>query len=83
LVASALDEESLVQWNSVPAPSGPLPELEIVLVTNSVFQSGSTVSGTIKGFATIDTHDGYAPNPGHPGTGTVTEFTPPSCNSPE
>jgi len=42
-----------------------------VLVTGSVTKSGSTISGTVAGFVQVQTDDGYASDPGHPGTGTV------------
>jgi len=62
--------------NSPPPPPGPLPAVTTVLVTNSVTQSGSTISGTITGFALVATNPGYASDPGHQGTGTVIGFTP-------
>ncbi len=62
--------------NSAPSPDGPLPAVMTVLVTNNVSQSGSTISGTITGFALVATNAGYDSNPGHPGTGTVVGFSP-------
>jgi hypothetical protein len=64
--------------NSSPPPDGPLPPVITVLVTNSVSKSGSTISGNVTGFVKVATNDGYEPNPGHPGTGTVTadDFVP-------
>lgn len=58
-------------------PAGPLPAHMIVLVTDSVVQSGSTISGTVVGYAQVATDAGYSDDPGHPGTGTVESFT--SC----
>ena len=66
--------------NTAGEPSGPLPASEAVIVAGSVSQDGSTITGTIAGLATIQTNDGYGTDPGHPGTGTVTQFTPLSCN---
>ena len=62
--------------NSPPPPEGALPSPLTVLVTDSVRQDGSTISGTITGFAQIDTTVGYADTPGHYGTGTVVGVTP-------
>ena len=62
--------------DSTVPPAGPLPPVITVLVTNSVTQSGSTVSGTIAEFALVATDDGYDSNPGHGGTGTVIGFIP-------
>ena len=42
-----------------------------VLVASSVTKHGSTVSGDISHIVVVKTDPGYAPNPGHPGTGTV------------
>ena len=61
--------------NSSNPPAGPLPAHMLVLVTDSVIQSGSTISGTVVGYATVATDPGYADDPGHPGTGTLESFT--------
>ncbi len=60
--------------DSAPLPDGPLPPVITVVVTGSVSQSGSTVTGTISRFAVIATDDGYDTNPGHVGTGTVIDY---------
>jgi hypothetical protein len=60
-----------VKGNSAPPPDGPLPAVMSVLVTSSVTQSGSTVSGKVLGVAQVATDDGYASDPGHAGTGSV------------
>jgi len=57
--------------NSTPPPAGPLPALMAVIVTSSAVQSGSTVSGNTVQIVIVQTNPGYAPNPGHAGTGTV------------
>jgi hypothetical protein len=76
--ASALDQNTPLcgpfttsTGNSSKPPSGPLPSTMYVLVANSVIQSGSTISGTVAGYALISTDPGYDGDPGHPGTGTV------------
>lgn len=63
--------------NSAPPPDGPLPPFMLTLVTDSVTKSGRTISGDVVGFAVVATDDGYASDPGHPGTGTVISFV--SC----
>jgi hypothetical protein len=42
------------------------------LVASQVTQSGSTATGDTASIVVMKTDDpGYAPNPGHPGSGTV------------
>ncbi|HST17560.1 MAG TPA: hypothetical protein VLK36_07815 [Gaiellaceae bacterium] len=65
-----------VKGNSAPPPDGPLPPVIDVLVTSSVTQSGSKISGTVVGVAHVATADGYDSNPGHAGTGSVLGFVP-------
>ena len=57
--------------NSPPPPPGPLPEFMGVIVTNSVSQAGSSVSGSAVLIVVVKTNPGYSPSPGHTGTGTV------------
>jgi len=57
--------------NSTPPPDGPLPAFMAVIVTSNASQSGSTDSGDIVHIVIVRTNPGYAPNPGHAGTGTV------------
>jgi hypothetical protein len=57
--------------NSTPPPDGPLPELMGVIVTSAAHQSGPEISGDIVAIVVVRTKPGYAPNPGHPATGTV------------
>ncbi len=57
--------------NSVPPPAGPLPDYMAVIVTSSVTDSGSTISGNTVHIVVVKTDPGYAPNPGHAGTGKV------------
>jgi hypothetical protein len=42
-----------------------------VIVTSSAAKSGSVVSGDTAHIVIVKTDPGYAPDPGHPGTGTV------------
>ena len=42
-----------------------------VVVTSSVSKSGSTISGDSKHIVVVKVDPGYAPSPGHPGTGTI------------
>jgi hypothetical protein len=57
--------------NSTPPPAGPLPAYMAVIVTSSASKSGSTISGNTVHIVVVKTNPGYAPNPGHAGTGTV------------
>jgi Big-like domain-containing protein len=57
--------------NSPPPPAGSLPAFMAVIVSSSVTKSGSTISGNVLHEVVVQTNAGYAPNPGHPGTGTV------------
>jgi hypothetical protein len=42
-----------------------------VIVSSSIDQTGSSISGDTVKIVVVKTNAGYAPNPGHPGTGTV------------
>ena len=57
--------------NSTPPPSGSLPAYMAVIVSSSVSQSGSVISGNTPSMVVVKTNGGYGPDPGHPGTGTV------------
>jgi uncharacterized repeat protein (TIGR01451 family) len=57
--------------NSTPPPAGPLPPYMAVIVSSSISKSGSTISGDTQHIVIVQTNPGYAPNPGHAGTGTV------------
>ncbi len=57
--------------NSPPPPAGPLPTFMAVIVASSISRSGSTISGNTVHVVIVQTNPGYAPNPGHAGTGTV------------
>jgi hypothetical protein len=57
--------------NSAPPPTEPLPAYMGVIVTSAASKSGSQISGDTPHIAIIKKDPGYAPSPGHPGTGTV------------
>jgi len=57
--------------NSARPPAGPLPAYMLVLVSSKVTKSGSSIAGDTVHEVVVKTGSGYAPNPGHPGTGTV------------
>jgi hypothetical protein len=42
-----------------------------VIASSVVGQSGSVISGDVPTIIVVKTNSGYAPNPGHAGTGTV------------
>jgi hypothetical protein len=62
-------------WTSGPGnsakPPDTLPPFMGVVVSNSITKSGSTISGNVHAIVVVQTDPGYAPNPGHPGKGTV------------
>jgi hypothetical protein len=62
-------------WTSRPGnssdPPATLPSFMGVVVSTTVGKSGSTVSGDVAEIVVVQTNPGYAPNPGHSGTGTV------------
>jgi hypothetical protein len=43
----------------------------LVIVSSSVSKSGSSITGNIAHEVIVKTDPGYAPDPSHPGTGTV------------
>jgi uncharacterized repeat protein (TIGR01451 family) len=57
--------------NSARPPAGPLPSFMAVIVASSISKHGSTISGNTVHMVVVQTNPGYAPNPGHAGTGTV------------
>jgi hypothetical protein len=57
--------------NSLKPPAGPLPTDMVVIVSSKVTQKGSTISGNILHLVVVKVNPGYAPNPGHAGTGKV------------
>jgi hypothetical protein len=42
-----------------------------VIVSSKVSKSGSAISGNTPHVVVVKTNSGYAPDPGHAGTGTV------------
>jgi hypothetical protein len=48
-----------------------VPSYMAVVVSTSISQSGSTISGDVHQVVIVETGSGYAANPGHAGTGTV------------
>ncbi len=57
--------------NSSAPPAAPLPTYMGVIVSSSISKSGSTISGNTVRIVVVRTAPGYAPDPGHAGTGTV------------
>ena len=74
LSASTCGSWSTRPGNSSGPPLGPLPSRIDVIVSSEITKSGPTISGNIVRFAVVETEPGYAPNPGHAGTGTVIEL---------
>ena len=57
--------------NSTPPPDGLLPSYMGVIVSSSITQHGSAISGDTPHIVVVKTDPGYQPDPGHAGTGTV------------
>jgi hypothetical protein len=57
--------------NSSSPPAGPLPEYMDVIVSSEVSKSGPIISGNTVKIVLVRTSGEYAPDPGHPATGTV------------
>jgi hypothetical protein len=57
--------------NSSKPPARPLPTDMVIIVSSKVTQKGSTISGNILHLVVVKVNPGYAPNPGHAGTGKV------------
>jgi len=62
-------------WTSDPGnsshPPSTIPSEMVVIVSNNIAQSGSTISGTVTHMVIVKVNPGYAGNPGHDGTGTI------------
>src|SRR5262245_45615936 len=62
-------------WTTSPGgssnPPNALPPFMGVVVSNTITKSGPIISGNVPAIVVVKTNPGYAPNPGHPGTGTV------------
>jgi hypothetical protein len=56
--------------NSSARPTS-VPSYMAVIVSSSITESGSKISGNIARMVVVQTAPGYEPNPGHSGTGTV------------
>jgi hypothetical protein len=57
--------------NATPPPTGPLPQYMAVIVSGSITKSGHVIAGDTPHLVVVKTNSGYAPDPAHPGTGTV------------
>ena len=57
--------------NSPPPPAAPLPAYMGVLVTDAVDANGKTRSGGVVHIVVVQPGSGYAPNPGHDGSGMI------------
>jgi PKD repeat protein len=68
---SCRDTWSTDPGNSAPPPTGPLPAFMGVISTDSAVKNGAQISGSTPHIVVVQTNPGYAPNPGHAGTGVV------------
>jgi photosystem II stability/assembly factor-like uncharacterized protein len=64
-----------ITWTSRPGnssdPPDTIPSYMGVLVGPSITKSGPAISGGVTQIVVVQTDPGYAPNPGHLGTGTI------------
>jgi probable HAF family extracellular repeat protein len=64
-----------ISWTTGPGassdPPAAVPSYMGVVVSTTVGKSGPTISGDVLSIVVVQTNAGYAPDPGHPGTGTV------------
>jgi MYXO-CTERM domain-containing protein len=62
-------------WTAEPgnsaAPPSSIPPVMAVIGSSSISQTGATISGNIVQMVIVQTNPGYAPDPGHAGTGRV------------
>ena len=54
-----------------PPPAASVPEYMGVIVASTATKSGPQISGNTFRIVVVKVNPGYAPNPGHPGTGTI------------
>jgi hypothetical protein len=57
--------------NSTPPVAGALPDYMAVVVSDAITKSGKSITGNAVYIVVVHTNNGYSPNPGHSGTGTV------------
>jgi hypothetical protein len=62
-------------WRTSPgnssSPVETIPAYMGTAISKTIAQSGNTISGNISKIVVVVTAPGYAPDPGHPGTGTI------------
>jgi hypothetical protein len=65
-----------VNWTTDPGnssnPPSTIPPYMGIIVSSNVTKSGPVISGDTPHIVIVKTNSGYGPNPGHPGTGTIT-----------
>ena len=57
--------------NSTPPPAGALPSYMAVVVSSNITKSGKSITGNDIHIVVVHINNGYGPNPGHSGTGTI------------
>jgi len=62
-------------WSTQPgnssSPPGSVPSFMAVIASSAIAKSGSNITGNTPAIVIVQTASGYAPDPGHAGTGTV------------
>jgi hypothetical protein len=76
--ADIVDPACAQPWTTRPGnssfPPADISDVIDVLVASHVDKSGAVISGDTTELAMVAVDPGYAPDPGHPGTGTVIGF---------
>jgi len=54
----------------------------VVILTSTVVKSGPVITGDVVGAVVVNPYPGYAPDPGHAGTGTIQQVLCPSPTAP-
>jgi len=70
-------------WTSQPgnssSPPATIPRFMPLIVSSSVSQNGSVITGNVRSIVIVDTDAGYGPSPGQAGTGKIIAIL---CTSP-
>jgi hypothetical protein len=76
--ADVVDPACVAPWTTRPGdssfPPAGIDDVITVLVASHVDKSGPVISGDATELAVVAVDPGYAPDPGHPGTGTIIGF---------
>jgi hypothetical protein len=69
--ANVCGAEFLTRAGNSPPPTAEVPEYMGVIVASTVTKTGANINGVWGEIVVVKTDRGYAPDAGHPGTGTI------------